>query len=282
MGLIGLLLLAAPRPAGAVAKEIIELQRDVALLQQQVRDLQQTVDRNHAVLRTLVEQALDAASRMSQTAGGLEQSVQEAQAHSSTRVDSLTTEVQALRDSLEELSARLGRVSQQLAENQSVLQSVDARLAPAGPTPAAAGAETARTPGPATTLPPAADVLYSTALRDFTSGKYDLARQQFIDYLTYYGRTELAGNAQFYVGETFYHQKDYRRAIAEYDKVFESYPASYKIAAAHLKKGYSLLELNQREAGTQALKSLVEKYPRSEEARLARSRLERLGIPLSR
>lgn len=274
------LALLGPAPAGAASKEIIQLQRDVALLQQQVRDLQASVDKNHAVLRTLVEQSLDAVNRMNTTVGELQTSVQQAQANTNTRVDALATQVQSLRDSVDELTARLGQMSQQLAETQSVLQSVDARLAPPPP-PEGTEGEAGSTATPPTASPPSAKTLYDNALRDFTSGKYELARQQFGDYLNYYGRTPLAGNAQFYIGETYYQQKDFRRAVAEYDKVINNYPGGNKVAAAHLKKGYALLELNEREAGVKALRTLLDKFPRSQEAGLARSRLERLGERIS-
>ncbi len=269
-------LLLLPRPAGAVAKEIVQLQRDVALLQQQVRDLQASVERNNAALQTLLEQSVDAVNRMDTTVTALEKSVQQAQGTTNTRVDALATQVQSLRDAVDEMAARLGRMAQQLSETQSVLQSVDARLAP----PAPAGPTTGTTP-PATASaaqpPPSAKALYDNALRDFTSGKYDLAWQQFSDYLKFYARSELAGNAQFYLGEIRYRQEDYRGAIEEYDKVMASYPASFKVAAAQFKKGYALLELNDRDAAVQVLKALIDKYPRTEEARLARERLQRLG-----
>src|SRR5439155_1684707 len=66
---------------------------------------------------------------------------------------------------------------------------------------------------------PSADTLYSNGLRDITSGKYDLARSEFQDYLKYYGDTDLASNAQFYLGEIAYSQKNYDLAVAEYEKV---------------------------------------------------------------
>ena len=269
-------LLLLPRPAVAVAKEIVQLQRDVALLQQQVRDLHASVERNNAALQTLLEQSVDAVNRMDTTVTALEKSVQQAQGTTNTRVDALATQVQSLRDSVDEMAARLGRMAQQLSETQSVLQSVDARLAP----PAPAGPGTGTTPpatAPAPQPPPSAKALYDSALRDFTSGKYDLAWQQFSDYLKFYARSELAGNAQFYLGEIRYRQEDYRGAIEEYDKVLASYPASFKVAAAQFKKGYALLELNDRDAAVQVLKALIDKYPRTEEARLARERLQRLG-----
>jgi tol-pal system protein YbgF len=278
-GLLGAVV--APQLALAQKREYIQLQRDVTLLQEQVRDLQRSHEEKSAVVKTLLEQALDAVNRMQSSVADLQQSVRESQANTQSRVDTLATQVQSLADATEELRARLGEISQQVAETRSVLESVDARLAPLGPGEAVeAGAAT--TPLPTKPqAPPSADVLYSTALRDFISGNYDLARQEFTDYLNYYGRTQLAGNAQFYIGETYYHQKEFRRAITEYNKVFDNYPKSYKIAGAHLKKGYALLELNEREAGTRELRDLVEKFPTSEEAKWARARLERLGQAVS-
>ena len=268
------LALSWPQAAQAQKRETIQLQRDVQVLQEQVRELQRSHDERNAVLKTLLEQTLDAVNRMQRSVSAVEKSVQEAQANTNIQVDALSTQVQSLRDTVDELRARLGMISQEVAETRNVLQTVDARLAPLGlGGPAQAGAATAPPPSQA----PSADVLYSTALRDFISGKYDLARQEFLDYLKHYGRTQLAGNAQFYIADTYYQQKDYRRAVAEYDKVFGQFPGSYKIAASHLKKGYALLELNEREKGVEELRTLVEKFPGTEEGKWAQARLERLG-----
>jgi len=278
-GLLGAVI--APQLALAQKREYIQLQRDVTLLQEQVRDLQRSHEEKSAVLKTLLEQALDAVNRMQTSVADLQQSVRQSQANTQSRVDTLATQVQSLADASEELRARLGEISQQVAETRSVLESVDARLAALGPGEAVEAGAATTPPAAAPQAPPSADVLYSTALRDFISGNYDLARQEFTDYLNYYGRTQLAGNAQFYIGETYYHQKEFRRAIAEYNKVFDNYPKSYKIAGAHLKKGYALLELNEREAGMRELRDLVEKFPTSEEAKWARARLERLSQAVS-
>jgi TolA-binding protein len=66
--------------------------------------------------------------------------------------------------------------------------------------------------------------------------------------------------------------------VSDYDKVLEQYPGGNKAAAAQLKKGYSLLELGQKDAGVRELNSLIARYPRSIEASQARDRLRRLGV----
>jgi len=75
------------------------------------------------------------------------------------------------------------------------------------------------------------DVLYNNALRDYNAGKYDLSSQEFNDYLKYYGTTDLAGNAQFYVADIEYRQGNFEAAVRDYDKVLEQYPSGNKAAA---------------------------------------------------
>jgi tol-pal system protein YbgF len=124
-------------------------------------------------------------------------------------------------------------------------------------------------------LPP--DVLYNNALGDFNAGKNDLAAQEFTQYLQVYGKSDLAGNAQFYLGEIDYRRGNYQSAIQDYNKVLDQYPGGNKGAAAQLKKGFALLELGQKDAGVQELRSLIARYPRSPEALQARERLAKLG-----
>lgn len=285
---VGMALGLVSLPAAAQKREVIELTKEVELLRQEVQGLRQTVERDNAVLKQLVEQAVDSVNRMRATVTDVEKSVREGQANTNTRVDSLSTQVQSLRDAVDELTARMGLLSQQVAETRGVLESVDARLAGTAPPPTvASGAPPGRgsatpVPPPPVTAPPSAQSLYDNALRDLNTGKYDLARQQFEEYLQHYGRTALAGNAQFYIGETYYRQNDFNRAIQEYDRVLQNYPESNKVAGALLKKGYAQLELNQRDEGVRTLKALVERSPRSDEARWAKRRLELLGEPVPR
>ncbi|MBZ5703411.1 MAG: tol-pal system protein YbgF [Acidobacteriia bacterium] len=200
------------------------------------------------------------------------------QANSGARLDTMSTQVQGLSDNLEEIKSRLGKLNQQLTDVQNSVQSLDAKLS--GSAPAASGAA-APGAGPAAGSAPSADTLYSNGLRDITSGKYDLARQEFLDYLKFYSDTDLASNAQFYLGEIAFAQKNYDQSVSEYDKVLTNYPKSFKLAPARLKKGLALIELGQKSAGTRELREVVRRFPGTEEERRARARLKELGVPLS-
>ena len=282
--------LIGPRPAEAVARELIELQRDVTSLLQGQKDLATQMTQDHTVMKTLVEQSGDTVGKLNGTMSALQKSMQDVQANSGARLDTMSTQVQGLSDNLEEIKSRLGKLNQQLVDLQNTVQSLDAKISGGGSTAPSTGVSN---PGGASSQPsggsaaptgapagaaPSADTLYSNGLRDITSGKYDLARQEFQDYLKYYGDTELAPNAQFYLGEIAYKQKQYDQAVTEFDKVLTVYPKSFKIQPAHLRKGMALIELGQKTQGVRELRDVVKRYPNSEEDRLARAKLKELGV----
>ena len=269
------ILFATVHPAFGVSKEIIQLQTQVQTLSDQVARLQQSIDERMGVMRNLVEQSTDTVNKMSVAVNELQQKSQAQSADASTKLEQVSGQVQSLHDTVDELKSRLARISKQLDDMQQGGQNlaVGQPIAPAG----VAGTP-ATTTSPAAAAAPPADALYNNALRDYNAGKYDLSSQEFGDYLKYYGNTDLAGNAQFYLADIEYRQGNFDAAVKDYDKVLEQYPGGSKASAAQLKKGYALLELGQREAGVRELNSLIARYPRSIEASQARDRLRRLGV----
>jgi tol-pal system protein YbgF len=280
-----------PRPALAVAREIIELQRDVTTLLQGQKDLATQMTQDHTVQRTLVEQSADSVGKLNATMSALQKSVQDVQANSGARLDTMSTQVQGLSDNLEEIKSRLGKLNQQLVDLQNTVQSLDAKISNGAPAPAAAPPTTAPSQPLAGGAPPvaaapaaaapSADMLYSNGLRDLTSGKYDLARSEFQDYLKFYGDTDLASNAQFYLGEIAYQQKQYEQAVSEFEKVLVNYPKSFKLAPARYRKGMALLELGEKTQGIKELREVVRRYPGTEEDRRARAKLKELGVAVT-
>jgi tol-pal system protein YbgF len=250
--------------------------------------MQTQLTQDHTVQKTLIEQSSDTVNKLNTTMSSLQKSVQDVQANSGTRLDTMSTQVQGLSDNLEEIKSRLGKVNQQLVDLQNSVQSIDARLAGGNPTGAPAGSGSPRPggdPGAASASPagprPSADTLYSNGLSDIQTGKYDLARSEFQDYLKFYGDTELASNAQFYLGEIAYSQRQYQQAVTEYDKVLTNYPKSFKLAPARYKKGMALIELTQKNAGVKELREVVKRYPGTEEERRARAKLKELGVAVT-
>ncbi|MGA3326288.1 MAG: tetratricopeptide repeat protein [Terriglobia bacterium] len=259
------------QPAFGVSKETLQMMQQLDALQQAVQNLQKTVDTQTAVLKTLVEQANDNVNSMKSVVTDLRGSLQQNLASSNARFDAMTSQMQALSESLEEAKSRLSKLSEQMAQTQNILQTLPA-LNPAPTT------SPGTLPAPGAPQVPDAESLYNQGLSLYSGGQWDLSMQAFQEYLKYYKDTDRASNAQFYIGECYYSQKDYKQAIDAYDLCIEKYPAGNKAAAAQLHKGYSLLALDQKAAGIRELRSLIQRFPDSDEADLARQRLKKLGV----
>jgi tol-pal system protein YbgF len=283
-----------PAPAGAVAREIIDLQNSMAQLIQGQQNMQTEITQNAAVQRTLIEQSLDSVNKLNSSMSAVQKTTQDFSAASGARLDTMGTQVQGLSDNVADLQARMGKLDQKLTDIQNTLQNVDSKLA--SPAPGAGGAppSTMNSPsgpagpsgniptippgGPATSGPPAsADVLYSNALRDVNGKHYDLATQEFQDYLKFYSQTDLASNAQFYLGEIAFMQNQYQAALDAYNKVIEDYPKSFKTASARMRKGLCLAELGQKASAVRELRAVVRLYPGTDEARRAAAKLKEMG-----
>src|SRR5580704_13356294 len=125
--------LVGPRPAQAVAREIIDLQRDVTTLLQGQKDMSTQMTQDDTVLKTLVGQASDNVNKLNGTMVSVQKSVQDVQANSGARLDTMSTQVQGLSDNLEEIKSRLGKLNQQLVDLQSAVQGIDSKVSGAAP-----------------------------------------------------------------------------------------------------------------------------------------------------
>jgi tol-pal system protein YbgF len=225
--------------------------------------MKQSFDERMGIMRNLIEQNTDAVNKATAAMVEVQNSLQKQQADSGTRVDQISGQIQALNDTLDELKARLTQVAKQLQDMEAAQQNLTAQ----------------QTQAQQQAPPP--DVLYNNALRDYTSGKYDLAVQEFQDYVKFYPNTDLAGNSYFYLADMEYKQGNYQQAAKDYDEVLQNFPTGNKAPAAQLKKGFALLELGQKDEGVSELRHLIQRYPRSNEALQARERLKKLGVSAS-
>ena len=214
-------------PAWGVSKEMVQLQTQVQQLQEQMTAMQRSFDERMGVMNNLVEQDTDAVNKVAAAISALQSTLQKQQGDSASHVDQLSGQIQSLNDSLDELKARLAKVSKQLEDMQSSQQSTgrpsrpsnrrSSRLLPQAPPP---------------------DVLYNNALRDYNGAKNDLAIQEFSDYIKFYPNTDLAGNCYFYLGEIQFRQGNYQQAAQNYDQVLQNFPTGNKSRFRSVEKGF--------------------------------------------
>jgi tol-pal system protein YbgF len=288
--LAGLLIGPTPSRAAAAAadnKAQTRIEVEVQELTDALARLQQTSDERWALTKSSLDANADTMNKIATSLTAIQQQL--AAAQDSGRADQLTSQVQAVHDSIDEVKARLGRLEKQLNDMAAAQQNLQSQPV-AQPAPGAAAMDNGRSAaqqtapaaavadaGPAAYVPPAKD-LYQSAYRDYTGGHYTLASQEFAQIVQTYPQDDLAANAQFYVGEIAFHQGQYRDAAKAYDAVLQNYPGSPKTAAAQLQKGDSLIQIGQRAEGIRELRAVVQHYPQSPESVQARSTLNGMGV----
>lgn len=267
--LLALILTAAP--AFPVAKEILQLQRDLALLQDQVRSLQRALDERGAVTQQLLNQNLEAANRLATSLAVLDKSVHGQEkvlagpvAAVASRVDTMATQFQALRDAVEELNSKMSKLQLQIVDIKNTVTAL--------PPPAPAQPQQ-----PAVTQVSAED-LFKNSLRDYQASNFNLAGPQFTDYVKLFPNTDQAADAQYYLGDIFYQQGQYDQAESAFQQVLERWPESKRAPDAMYKKGMSLLKQGRGDSAARELRSVVAKHPRSTAATQAKEALAGLGI----
>jgi TolA-binding protein len=189
----------------------------------------------------------------------------------SSRMDSMQEDYRYVREAVGEVSSKLTKLSTQVTELNSAIRTMQAPPAPPGGDQAA----------PSSSGPPqgvTAEKLLEAAMRDKSSGNSDLALRQFADFLNWYGTTDQAPEAQYYIGEIYYNKKDFDSALKAFDTVLERYPKNAKTDDARFMKGRALVQLRQHNDGADEFRALVKESPRSELGRRAQAELKALGL----
>jgi tol-pal system protein YbgF len=271
-------LLAAPALFAAPSKEIVQIQRDIALLQDQVRAMQQSQDAQLVKLVTLVEQALQSTTKANTSLAVLESGLRDRLSQQlsapiasvGAKVDQMSTDFATVRETVADLTERIGKIQAQLVEMNNTVRTLQA---PPPPPPAATGAaQTGPPPGMSPTQ------LYEAAMKDRSGGNLDLARQGFEEYLKWFANTDLAPNAQFYIGTIHYDRNEFDPAIKAFDTVLERFPENNKTPDAMYMKGMALLKSGQRTQAAAEFLNVIQKYPTAEVATKARAQRKALGL----
>lgn len=280
-----LFLAAAPLTFGA-SKEIQELQRDVAILQDQLRNMQKDFGDRLVTMQTLVQTTLDSVNRTNNLVNVMENKFSDAMKQQqqsvsapvlavTQKLDQMSEDFRAVRESVLDMNTRMGKLDAKFADLQNLINTL---RTPPPPPPGSDGVTTqAQTPaGPPAGL--SAESLYTNAYRDYLGGKQDLALQEFTEYLKYFPTTQFASNAQYYIGDVYYQRHDYTNALQAFDAVMERFPDGNKTPDAYYMKGLSFLGLNKNDAAAAEFRDLIKRYPDSDLAAKAKARLKEMGL----
>jgi tol-pal system protein YbgF len=267
--------------------DILSTQRDVAQLQDQVKQLQAAQDQKIATLESLIKQALDESSKVSSAAAALQRTLtdrltaQQAQVEApiaalGTKVDQSGDDLRAARENLADLTRRMANLDNKLADISSAVRTLSTPAA-APPPPGASNS-----PGPsasaASTAPSGvtAESLWKKAVRDYTGAKDKQALSEFADFTKYFPQDTNAPEAQYYMGLIYDHGEQYDDAAQVFEAVAQRYPDSPKAADAMYMKGVEYQKAKSDKKAIAAYRTFLKEYPSNANAAKARTRLRTL------
>ena len=258
-------------PAAAANREHEQLMADIRILQEQTQQLQ-------VLLGTLSESIKAVNGRLDEQAAA----ERKAFADHKLLVDTLSSDVRVVREKIDETNVRIASLTQDVEGLRELIPQPGAQTPPSGnPDASAPEGETPATSGTAPTTPTALGMsprrLYEQAFADYAGGQWSIAIQGFEMYLKTYPKSELADDAQYYIGESYAGASNHKEAVAAYRRVIDEYPASDMLPEAWYKLGISYDRLGQPDRARAAFEEVVKKFPQSAPGGLARQGLERLN-----
>jgi len=198
-------------------------------------------------------------------------------------IDNLKTEIKMLSNSVDEYKDLITRQNREWEDFRSNIEQRISNLeAKKVPQPVTAP-PTVHKPTPPvssvpTTIPPTKPLapdkkLYNEGFAAFKKGNYKLAKGKFREIIKKYPTSSLADNAQFWLAECYYREKDYENAILEYEKVIKNYPEGDKVPDALFKQGMAFLALGDKIDAKLLFNKVIKKYPSSLQAEIAKKKL---------
>lgn len=167
------------------------------------------------------------------------------------------------------LSARVDAISERVTTMNRSLEGLAQQLQKNGAAPALPAQPAAPPKSPKET--------YDEAYALYRDNKYAEAQARFKEYVDRYPDTALADNAIFWIGEAYYDQGQYEQAILQYDRVVQKYPGGDKVASSLLKQAFSFAAMGDNVSARILLKKVMQEHAGSEQALIAKKKLEVLG-----
>jgi TolA-binding protein len=280
--LTGLLMLPQKLPAQSEKVMIQELQRDMAQLQNQLRQYKESQDQKNAELEALLKQSLDSNAKLGTTLGTLQQSLTAAVADQQgkltqpmnamgIKIDQMAQAFGTLQTSMDEMIRRMARNDEKLTEILSNVKTLNAP--PAAPPP------TSGPDGAASTAGASAEVAFQAAERDFRSGQNQLAMDEFANFIAHFPTSESAPKAQYYMGVIFDRGEQYEDSVKAYDAVLERYPENPSKKDALYGKAVALMKLGRKVEARTEFNAFLAKYSTDDKAAQVKQYLKELSGP---
>lgn len=254
----------------AADREHQQLMADIRMLQEQNLQLQLLLGQLQESLKLVNAKLEDQNATSRKTA-----------ADQKLQVDTVTSDVRVVREKLDDTNVRLSTLSQEIeALRSSIPKTFSPYPAPVDPSavPPDGGAVPAAPMPTAPAAPSTAGLspqrMFEEAKGDYSVGQWALALAGFETLIKTFPRSDLAPEAQYYVGETHMLEGKYDKGLAAYVSLINTYPASGQVPSAYYKAGLAYFRLGQPDKAMESWETCVKSYPDSDASKLARQSLE--------
>jgi TolA-binding protein len=283
---IGFLIVGAAAPAAAANKEHQQLMADIRMLQEQTQLLQNLLGQFNEALKAVnarMDQQTETNRKMS--------------ADQKLAIDNLTNDARVIREKLDDNNVRVGSLTQEVDALRQSMQQMVTRPAtsdpfgggsaaadpnasaggatppPGGGTPAAGGTPPG---GSAPTMTASPRQVWDAAMSDYTAAQYDLAILGFEAYIRNFPKSDSADDAQVMICAAYLNDKKYQKAVDACDSAIRTYPNGNAIPDAYYRKGLALADMRDVNGARAAWETVVRSYPDSDAGRLAKQRLDQI------
>jgi tol-pal system protein YbgF len=259
-----ILITGAAIPNGDDKELIIRLQGEVLVLQRQIRDLQESFDKWQVKSETSFNNLGSASETSTRTLSSIDDKLQRNQGSQANAVAGVNAHLAKISEQIGASNRQVSQLGQNIDSLKQSLQDFQRKLQE----------QESRNNRPNTDDP---EIAFSQAYLKFKEGDFDSAVNLFRAYMRAFGQTEKSDDAAFWIAESLAAQGKLAEALSEYDGLLTKYPNGDRVASARLKKGLTLLQMERRQEGVEALKSVVSLYPNTQESEIAKAELVRLG-----
>jgi TolA-binding protein len=274
---------------GQKRDELVSVQRDVASMDQHVKDLQKAFDDKISALTALLQQSIDANAKMAAAMDAMQRNLDQKLAEQQTKlvapvatlgtkVDEMSGDFSAVRENVKELVRHMNDLDAKILDISTAIRTLNN---PAPPPPAAGTVPQANAPAVDPNSPPpgwSAELAYNDAFRDYQQKKDEQAVDEFLKYLQYAPKSENAPNAAYYLGQIYYRGQDWGNAIKAFDAVLEQYPKNPRTSESQYMKACALMNDKQKNAAVKEFKNFIANYPDSPRVKDAHAHLRELGM----
>jgi tol-pal system protein YbgF len=250
---------ALPSASAGTKEDLMRLQKDVQTLRDQIQEIDKSFNEKMDGIKSLVVQLNDQVAKSNLILEKIPALLESQNANAHSADDVLLKELSKVStklNDLNDLSTRISAMAQQLNELKVL------RTAPENPPVGS------QSPG----------VMFNQAYSDFVQGKFDLAIREFNAFIDTYPGGDQAADALLYLGDSYLKQSKQPQAIIAFTRVINNYSETMKVASALYKRAKIELDMKETQNAIDDLKSIVDKYPQSQEAEDAKAKLLELGI----